>query len=291
VFLRREGLPLLPVSVLFKGGVAMGGGSVKERLLRMVTAHGQVTANWPERLTLLLLCVMLLELGWGQRERVRRFTLLGAAAAGLVHLLVGPFGWFHRYDVYIVLFCAMVVLAMVAERPRMLLGMYAALLLACGYPAVATTAEVVPAVEDVYLQQYQMHRFVTEFATGNVAVNDLGLVSYRRRPGQTVLDLVGLGSVEVARTPKKDVAWLDAVTREHGVQVVMIYREPWLYPKLPADWTELGRVCKLGIVVTVADPCVSYLATPLADAARVQREFDAFAKTLPAGVSAKAGTP
>jgi hypothetical protein len=290
-FLRHLGLPLLPVSVLFKGGIAMGGGSAKARLLQMITTRIQLLTNWPERLTLLLLCAMLLELGLGQRERVRRSTLLGASAAGLVHLLVGPFGWFHRYEIYIVLFCALLVLAMLAERPRMLLGIYAALLLACGYPALATTAQIVPAVQDVYLQQYQMHRFMTGFATGNVAVNDLGLVSYHRRPGQTVLDLVGLGSVEVARTPNKNAAWLDAVTREHHVQLVMIYRAPWLYPNLPADWVELGTVCKQGIIVTVADPCVSYLATPLADAPRLQVEFDAFAKTLPPGVSARTKTP
>jgi hypothetical protein len=286
-FLRREGLPLLPVSVLFKGGVAMGGGSVKERLLRMVTAHGQVTTNWPERLTLLLLCMMLVELGLSQRERVRRFVLLGAAAAGVVHLLVGPFGWFHRYEVYIVLFCAMLVLAMLAERPRMLLGMYAALLLACGYPALVSTAQTVGGAEDIYLQQYQMHRFVTEFATGNVAINDLGLVSYRRRPGQQVVDLVGLGSVEAARTPNKDAAWLDAVTREHDVRVVMIYRWPWLFPQVPAGWTPLGTLCTRGLVVSVGDPCVHYYTTGGADTERLQSAFKAFTATLPARIDVK----
>jgi hypothetical protein len=42
-------------------------------------------------------------------------------------------------------------------------------------------------------------------------------------------------------------------------------------------------------VYTVVDPCVSYLATPLADTAQLQAEFNAFAKTLPPGVSAKPG--
>jgi hypothetical protein len=288
-FLRHLGLPLLPVSVLFKGGIAMGGGSAKARLLQMITTRIQLLTNWPERLTLLLLCAMLLELGLGQRERVRRSTLLGASAAGLVHLLVGPFGWFHRYEIYIVLFCALLVLAMLAERPRMLLGIYAALLLACGYPALATTAQIVPAVQDVYLQQYQMHRFMTGFATGNVAVNDLGLVSYHRRPGQTVLDLVGLGSVEVARTPNKNAAWLDAVTREHDVRVVMIYRWPWLFPQVPAGWTPLGTLCTRGLVVSVGDPCVHYYTTGGADTERLQSAFKAFTATLPARVDVKPG--
>ncbi len=239
----------------------------------------------PHRLLLALLVITLLAVAWNEPLRERRFALFGAAAAGVLHLIIGRFNWFHRYEVYSVFFSAMVVLYVVHERPRGLLGWYVFGLLGCSYLYLQAFQEVPRSAGDVYREEYQMHRFTTEFYTGNVAVNDLGLVSYRRRPGTYVLDLWGLGSVEAARQHDKSTAWLDAVTRAHHVDLVMNYAL-WFAPP-PRTWTLLGEVCLNQMPVALGDPCVNYYATSPEAAPALQAEFNSFAVTLPAGTTVR----
>lgn len=130
-----------------------------------------------------------------------------------------------------------------------------------------------------------MHRFVTEFYTGNVAVNDLGLVSFQRRPGTYVLDLWGLASVDSARQRDKSTAWLDKTVRAHDVGLVMDY--PLWFGAAPNDWTPLGQVCINEAPIALGDMCVAYYATPLANVGQLEEEFDAFVSTLPPGVSVR----
>ena len=235
----------------------------------------------PHRLLLTILTVTLFAIAWNERVRERRFALFGAAAAGALHLLIGRFNWFHRYEVYVVFFCAMVVLYVVHERPRGVLGWYVLGLLGCSYLYVQAFHDVPRSAGDVYREEFQMHRFATEFYTGNVAVNDLGWVSYHRRPGTYILDLWGLGSVEAARQHDKSTAWLDAVTRAHHVDLVMNYAL-WFAPP-PPDWTLLGEVCLNQMPVALGDPCVNYYATNAAAVPALQAEFHNFAATLPPG--------
>ncbi len=57
---------------------------------------------------------------------------------------------------------------------------------------VKTTIQTPIAARGIYHQQFQMHRFATDFYKQPVAVNDLGWVSYKN--DAFVLDLQGLGS-------------------------------------------------------------------------------------------------
>ena len=239
----------------------------------------------PHRVLLAILFFTLAGLAWYERDRERRFALWGSAAAGGLHLVIGRFNWFHRYEVYAVFFCALVVLYVVHERPRGLLGWYVLGLLGCSYLYIGAFFDVPKSAADVYREEYQMHRFATEFYTGNVAVNDLGLVSYHHRPGTYVLDLWGLGSVEAARQHDKSTAWLDAVTRAHHTDLVMNYAL-WFAPP-PPSWRLLGEVCLKELPVALGDPCVNYYATNPVTALDLQGEFDSFAKTVPAGITVR----
>lgn len=317
-FLHGLGLPWIPTSVLVKGqsqiaaadavlhrgkakiaatspagtSAARGTQSDPTEALRTAGTVDSLAANpkteatlEPDRLLLAILTVTLFAIAWNERVRERRFALLGAAAAGTFHLLIGRFNWFHRYEVYAVFFCAMVVLYVVHERPRGLLGWYVLGLLGCSYLYVQAFHDVPRSAGDVYREEFQMHRFATEFYTGNVAVNDLGWVSYHRRPGTYVLDLWGLGSVEAARQHDKSTAWLDAVTRAHHVDLVMDYAL-WFAPP-PHDWTLLGEVCLNQMPVALGDPCVNYYATNAAAVPVLQAEFHNFAATLPPGTTVR----
>lgn len=280
-FLRHLGLPALPTSVLVKGGVHSAGvGTFTHFAFLLGSSFKQILV--PERSVLLLLVLTLVGLAWTETDRARKFAIAGAATAGLLHLIIGQFGWFHRYEVYVVLFSTLVLLYLMHERDRMLLGWFALGLLAIAGPYIEAWRTTIAGTHDTFLLQQQMHRFADEYYTGNVAVNDLGLVSYGRRPDQYVLDLVGLGSAEAARQKDKNPAWLDSITTEHHVGAVMIFRS-W-FPKVPADWTRVGAICLVHQPVMLPDNCVQFYATPLEASDDLSRKFKAFARSLPDGV-------
>jgi hypothetical protein len=120
-----------------------------------------------------------------------------------------------------------------------------------------------------------------------VAINDLGLVSYHRRPGQQVFDLAGLGSVEATLEKNKNAAWLDAVTREHHDGLVMIYEGG--VPSVPTDWKRLGVLCNPTPTIFLGGRCVSYFATPMEPMETTQQQFNAFVKTLPPEIIVSTG--
>jgi hypothetical protein len=288
LFLHHLKLPLLPGSVLIKGQVVGQNVSAARGFLRSVkvAVFSAPTDNY--HLPLFLLFLTLAGMAWKQTDRVKRFALAGAATAAGLHLLFGPFHWFYRYEVYIVFFSALVLLSTLFELPKIPLGWYALALLGCSHLYIQALHDTITNSRDIYLQQYQMHRFVTEFYTGNVAINDLGLVSYHRRPGQQVFDLAGLGSVEATLQKNKNAAWLDAMTHEHHDGLVMIYESG--LPVQPADWTRLGVLCNPTPTIFLGGRCVTYFATPMEPVETTRHQFNAFVKTLPPEIIVSTGT-
>ena len=277
------GLPWIPTSVLVKSRVQTTFGSHNQALDFLGDNLGQLFSE-PQRLMVLILFLTLLALALRERERVRKFALGGASTAVGLHLLIGRFDWFHRYEVYIVVFSAFIVLHVVHERPRGLTGWYALGLLGCCFPYIQAMHDTVLASNQVYRQQYQTHRFLDNYYTGNVAVNDLGLVSYRHRPGMYVLDLWGLASAEAAQQQHRTTAWMDAIVRAHNVGLVVIY--PLWFPPPPRDWTPLGEICLSDAPVVLGNACVSYYATPEAPA-DLEGKFDYFVTRLPVGTTVR----
>ncbi len=297
-YLHHLGLPALPTSVLVKYGsmasqVATSGASAAALDVPVELKTSPVAAKCSylirradhylseNRALLFVLFATLAGLAYAERDRVRRFALGGAAASVGLHILIGRYGWFYRYEVYAVIFSVLVVLHALHERPRLLLGWYVLGLWACAQLYAGAVRETVNSAHEVYLQQYQMHRFSTDFYQGNVAVNDIGLVSYHRAPNQNVLDLAGLASMESAREKDKSAAWLDAFTREHHVGLVMIY--PDWYPTEPASWTRLGQICLRRDPLHLGGRCVDFYATGLDSVPALQEDFAEFVSSLPHG--------
>ena len=285
LYLHFLGLPWLPTSVMVKSQIAGSSAGPFSQALQTLRYSIKQTFLEPHRVLVAILFLTLACVAWKEKIRERRFALAGATLAVGLHLLIGRFHWFHRYEVYIVFFSTLLILYIAHERARGLLGWYALGLLGCAHLYLQAFHEVPASSSSVYREQYQMHRFVTQFYNGNFAVNDLGLASYRRRPGTYVLDLWGLGSVEAARQSNKSTAWLDRVTREHQVDLVMDYAL-WFAPP-PASWRLLGEVCLKELPVALGDPCVNYYATNPVTALDLQGEFDNFAKTVPAGITVR----
>ena len=279
VYLHSRGLPFLPNSVLVKSMITVRS---QGPLLRFIyIAGGNLVRGfsdqeyWP----LDLLAAMLVHLWWKERDRERRWALGGATLAVVLQAVVGRNGWFTRYEVYAVFFATLVLVRILAERPPFLFGYFAMGLIFCAAPYIHSTQRTPTAAADVYHQQYQMHRFVSEFHRGNFAVNDIGYVSFQRPPGEAVVDLVGLATTESAQQKDKSAAWLVSMTTRHHADLAMIF--PNWFQDLPPSWTPLGTLCLPNEPEVVAGRCVVFYSTRPEATPRLQQEIAAFVPTLP----------
>ena len=289
LFLVSRGLPALPTSVLVKAkaySLANDGLLAVLRNMYWETNVGTMReyAWWGQ----LLLAVLLVYLALREKQRVRRFVLGGALLTAVLQLAVGRVNWFHRYEVYAIVFTALVASIALLETTKLRRSVLVAGLLALAFPYWQALRDTPSAASNIYQQQYQMHRFVVDFYRKTVAVNDLGWVSYRRPAGVSVLDLWGLASSEASRQPDKDADWLDAITRAHSAGLAMIYPD-WYQEGAPDDWDPLATMCITSPRVSIGRPCMVFYSTAVGDKALLTAEIAAFARTLPASVKITLG--
>lgn len=291
-----HGLAALPSSVLVKLQV---GGHLDEPVQLLVNLLRRV--NWSidgqEREGILLggACVaaaIALALSWRGGARARILFLSFYVATIVAHLAVGNYGWLHRYEIYVVVFAAAgalhvwrdAIVGLLRERRTVLAAGVVVLLVGfVGGPYLLALEDVPRSCRNTYEQQFQMHRFVREFHQGPVAVNDLGLVSYRNP--HYVLDLWGLGSERVRSLAQDGLApaEVEALVKERGIGLAMVYEGP-LADSLPADWVCVARMRVSGPRVVLRVNHVEFFATSAEAAATVRQQLHAFQPTLPPGV-------
>lgn len=278
-FLHHLGLPALPESVLVKGSV--GSGSAVQRFLGVVGRNLEFVRFAPLwRVPLLVLTSVFAYLFIKSRQRQQRFALAAALCVCVLQFLFGQFNWFHRYEVFAVVFVAMLVLPATAAHLLTRRVMFGVLCVSASAYVVALLLTPFGS-RGIYLQQAQMHRFTTAFYHGNVAINDLGMVSYRRSQGTYVLDLFGLASPEAAAHPTKQADWLVDVTQRKQSALAMIYPD-WF--QVPPSWVAIGKLCEHHTRGTVlGEPCVVFFSTQPGNAHGLRQLFRAFAQTVPDG--------
>jgi hypothetical protein len=282
LFLHGLGLPLIPSSITAKSDF---------------TKHGSFMAGLPVALerslmeargVLLLLFTSALAVAGiaaGFKTPRGKAALL-LAAAGVLHAIFGTYGWYNRYEVYIygsllfALFALAPVPGSLASQWRAVHTFAVALFaLVISYPYLKGLPLAPRAANNVYCQQYQMHRFATGWWKRPLAVNDLGWVSYRN--DQYVLDLWGLGSHVAleARLANKGNAWMKDLAREQNVGLVMVY-ESWI-PANAAGWTKVGELQLHGECVSLASPIVGIFATSPELVPEIESLLVDFRQTLP----------
>jgi len=246
--------------------------------------------------------VAALALLWSKRKDFLTFRERPSPELGLAfvliavvsgHAVAGEFGWFCRYEIYAVIvtlttsiFLARNPIRGVLARPgghlTVLLG-GAALLITVGSRYIVATTQVPIAANNTYEQQYQMHRFLTEFHVGPAAVNDLGWTSYRN--SNYVLDLTGLG-FDQARVLRRNHAGADAFDRlvkMKGVDLAIVYTD-WFKGQIPSNWTLLARMSLSRRRITAAEEVVDFYATDAIYVDQIREELRDFSRALPARI-------
>ncbi len=282
LFLVLQGLDALPSSVRMKSGLSGEDwgfwGSIQQHVtFALNSGRGTVLAGFS-------LVLLVFAAARPTLDPVGKLALC-LSGAGALHLLFGVYGWFHRYEAYIfgslgfaVVALAPSVIPALSERARAQLALVATMVV-LAFPYLRSLPQTPAAAHNVFEQQYQLHRFVTEFWKQPVAVNDLGYVAFDN--GNYVLDLAGLASSEVQQRRLTEAApeWIADLTQRHAIDLAVVY--PAWFPKRPASWVRVADMTLSGPRVSVAHTKVSFFATNAAAVPSVQRALEAFVPTLP----------
>lgn len=229
--------------------------------------------------------------------------MLAAAGLGVLgaHFIAGRFDWLSRYEPYLIAFTVTLLLYIYRNSLRELsvrlqrhsrdinrATMACVFVSTCVlFPAYILNGIVrgPEASHSIYLQQYQMHRFVTEFYRRPVAVNDIGWLGYENP--DYVLDLWGLASDEARKARiVRDPAWMDRLTSRRHVGLAMIYADDmWLGPFIPQKWIRIGTLDASIGFGSFGSPQVTFFATDPAAVAPIEAALTRFIPTLPWGAS------
>ncbi len=289
-YLVSLGLKPLPNSVMYKTGIGVVESSFVASPTILYSRLGLQTVFSRIFMPIIFIVYLFVVFSskWQREERLLAATI---AISLLVHYLYGHIGSYHRLEMYVWLSaCLMLIYLFRANLRRLAQSqplyrsaaavLFFGLLLAREY---TTTLITIPlASNNIYQQQYQMHRFTTEFLKDAVAINDLGWVAYDN--DDYVLDLMGLASYQALwhRFHTSDPSWMNDLANEHDVKVAMIY--DFRFRELPPNWRRLGELRLGRFRLVPAGDTVSFYALDEETAEQIQPALSAFQQSLPAGV-------
>jgi len=239
--------------------------------------------------TMIVLAYLLFWAAVGKnKERGLAFVGLFCIAS---HLLAGRYGWFCRYELYVFASSIPIVLFVYRDKIRRVLESISQIKLIvfvlfvsiiCFNQYIYAFFITPQAANNIFEQQYQMHKFVVQYLKTPVAVNDLGLVSYKNP--YYVLDLWGLGSEETRKSrANHNPHWLESMVKKYKVPVAIIY-EDWFEKMIPPDWTKVARMSLGKGNVVCANPVVSFFVTEKPLVKGVVEKLVLFKAKLPKGV-------
>ncbi len=283
-FLLSLGLKPLPLSILAKLSVTSSDGSILSVLENL--KNNLVS---PRGALLFVGMVFLFRFTLStKKNKEERLMASCIAAAILFHLLFSKDG---RYIVYLWTAAVLIFLFLYRqwliktfmENSFLKTATYITIIVSLvSYNYVYGTIMIPVASNNIYEQQYQMHRFVTEFYKKPVAVNDLGYVTFNN--DNYVLDLVGLASIEVQnlRRKTKSPDWLNIAANSRNIKFAMIY-DKWFY-KLPANWKKVAELYLGKIKMSPAENVVAFYILDKEIKDEITLLLKRFELTLPYGV-------
>lgn len=287
----------LPTSVLMKSDL-FSAGAPPPSISTLVLRGPRFLLAAPHVLALtaaLAVALASLRASGGEPERRTevRAALCVLLGATLLHLQLAKWGYFFRYEAYLI--PAGIVALLQAwtllwrarpSRPIAVGGLLAAVLV--GAPFLQRAAEAVgqapQAAKNVHEQQHQMALFLKRYRpTASVALNDIGFVSYLTDVG--LLDLVGLATLDVAKArlaDTYDTPDIERLAALHGVELAIVY-ERWFAGALPPHWAPIARWGIVGNVVA-GSTVVTFFATDPARAPELEHQLREFEPSLPRDV-------
>jgi hypothetical protein len=222
LFLHGLALSLLPTSVLVKSEAferPAAHASALSMLLDILRSSASSLLRTGNRWAMLALVLLLGFAAWRSADSRCRRIFAAAALLPALQLVLGPFGGFHRYEIYATVFAALILLYAAVQRIIPSAAIFAVLIVFGArspvHPQHAARGgrHLRPAVPDASLRHGVLPYTIRR--------QDVGLVSYHKPASSYVLDLSGLNSLEAARAQNRDPAWLAQIARRHRIALAM----------------------------------------------------------------------
>jgi hypothetical protein len=153
--------------------------------------------------------------------------------------------------------------------------------------------QIVSASHHVYRQQYQVARFLQQtYAPGaRIAVNDIGAIAYGT--DADVLDLWGLGTIEVTRAKRTKAYDVSAVARllsARRTEAVIVHKRWFMgadgVSTLPSNLVTVGR---WSVESNYFERTVTFFGASQEDALVLEKRLRAYEPNLPRSVTATYG--
>lgn len=248
---------------------------------------------------LLVISLFILLNKFNRKELDRRFYVLAIfIISGLFHAVFGGFGWFYRYEAYLIVLGGFHLLILffewfrnrnaVNQKSYILFGLMA-LLFTINLPLRGMNAlrNYIRSTYNIYEQQYQMGMFIKKYYDGaTIAANDIGAISYLA--DIHTIDLWGLGSNEVTRARKGhywNAQFLNTLVHQKKATIAVIY-DSWFTPELTASWRK-AATWEVSYSFMLGDTKVTFYAIDPTKEIELKNNLKAFSKTLPADIVVK----
>lgn len=287
IFLLNLGLDPLPLSVYEKSSVISAGGSFYS------LAQNLIKNLLSPRCDLLIIYLFLFSLiiFSGKKNKEERLFAACVSIAILLHIIVGKPG---RYIFYIWTASTLSILYLYRERFVSIANKnsftkiafaFSIIVALFSYKYIEGIVTTPIASNNIYEQQYQMHRFIVDYYKKPVSINDLGYVSYKN--DYYIMDLVGLASLESLNhwRARDNIEWINTISKEHNVKFAMIY-DSWFHP-IPPSWHKIAELYLGKVKITPSDSVVSFYILNDNIKGEIISELEKYKTTLPKDVRLK----
>ena len=296
----------LPIVIFGLYSLSSGGFFLPNSLLLKRQAIGigtllrlrQVASDCPEVFVLAIAALLLLAFGTNVHRESRGLLKVFLLTA-LLHQMLAAYGWFYRYEAYLVAL-GLIAVAIAGWESRGALPLRRAWALATlvtlamplimrGYNSIVATPL---ATKDIYRQQIQMAEFFhAYYPTGHIALNDIGAITFFGDPYCT--DIEGLGNTEITRARisghsignlryilrENDAA--QAVLQKNNVEVAAVYDDWFGFQQAaPPGWIRVG-VWAVPDKTILGGSVVSFYGVGLENAQRLRDNLEGFHAKLP----------
>ena len=242
---------------------------------------------------LIVLSVVCILKKYMQKQYDRRAWILTVfVISSLIHAVFGGFGWFYRYEAYLIVLGSFHLLILFYiwmesgarhNNPHSLLLVTIALLCTVNLPlrSVNSIRNFVRSTYNIYEQQYQMALFLSKYYDHQtVAANDIGAISYIGNVN--IVDLWGLGSNDVTKARKGNywnADFLQKFVLEKGAGIAVVY-ESWFPQKLVSKWQKVGT-WDVSYSFMLGDTKVTFYAINPQEADKLRKNLQQYAQQLP----------
>ncbi len=230
------------------------------------------------------------------KEYDRNFWILSMLIiAGLLHSMLASFGWFYRYEAYLIVLGFLHLGKMglqwlqqngvkAISKNLIPAGLFAVLLYSLPVRGLNSFRNSIRAIYNIYEQQYQMGNFLAQYYKGQtVAANDIGAISFKA--DINTIDMWGLGNNEIANARKKGYwnnEFLQKITADNHTRITIMY-DSWFDKDLTSKWVKVAT-WTMPYNYICGDIFVTFYGNTENEATLLKTNLSSFAPQLPGDV-------